>query len=136
VVMKLNGNKIEPGADLSGVKMKKVVRCLVVAFVFLAGCGSSGSNGTTTTVAQAVTAVNGYLITEVNGYKIAPGADLQDANLTGVNLYCAFPKGAIFEGADLSGANLELTGLSSADLKGAKLDGARMPTAQTYLCGH
>jgi len=44
---------------------------------------------------------------EVNGYKIEPGAELEDTNLSGANL----------RDANLSGANL----------RDANLEGARMP---------
>ena len=50
MVMEVNGYKIEPGADLAGVKMKKVVQSLVVVFVFLASCSSLSSSSATTTV--------------------------------------------------------------------------------------
>ena len=57
MVIEVNGHKIEPGANLSGDKMKKVVQSMVMAFVFLAGCSSSGSSSTTTTVTGVTTTV-------------------------------------------------------------------------------
>jgi uncharacterized protein YjbI with pentapeptide repeats len=77
----------------------------------------------------------------VNGYTIAPcadltgayltgaylrganltGADLRGANLTGANLYDADLSGANLYGANLTGANLSGANLSGADLYGANL---------------
>jgi hypothetical protein len=67
----------------------------------------------------------------VNGYRIAPYADLTGANLTG-----AYLRGADLRGADLTGANLtgaDLTGayVGGADLAGADLRGADL--AKTCL---
>ena len=79
---------------------------------------------------------------EVNGYKIAPGADLQNANLTGAdlrnaNLSRAFLYGANLKGANLAGANLSGAGfygasLEEANLVGANLDGAEIFYAHLY----
>ena len=55
--MEVHGYKIEPGANLSADKMKKVVRSLVIAVVFLAGCSSLDSSNTTTTVTGVATTV-------------------------------------------------------------------------------
>lgn len=89
--MEVNGYKIEPGASLSVVKMKKVVRSLVVGFVFLTGCSSSSTSSTTT-----VNAVD-----TVNGYRIEAGADLTGANLAGTDLTDAY-----LVLADLTGATM------------------------------
>jgi hypothetical protein len=55
--MEVHGYKIEPSANLSADKMKKVVRSLVIAVVFLAGCSSLDSSNTTTTVTGVATTV-------------------------------------------------------------------------------
>ena len=65
--------------------MKQIVRSLVVATVFLAGCSSSDSKKTTTTVAEVATTVAKAIIM-VNGWKIETVADLEDAILNGANL--------------------------------------------------
>ena len=83
--------------------MKQIVRSLVVATVFLAGCSSSGSTKL------------------VGGYKIEPGANLRDANLRDANL-----DGANLDGANLAGANLTGANLSRADLEDAILNGANL----------
>ncbi|WP_235006921.1 pentapeptide repeat-containing protein, partial [Calothrix rhizosoleniae] len=62
-------------------------------------------------------------------YKIAPGADLKDANLTGVNLTNEDLNGADLRDADLRDANLEEAKLKSADLRNAKLTGANLKGA-------
>ena len=87
---------------------------------------------------------------EVNGYKIEPGAqlaeaDLSGANLTNANLVSADLRDANLEGAnltnaklvsaDLRGTNLKYTNLLnaklvSADLRGANLEGANLTNAK------
>ena len=57
MVMEVNGYQIEPGSDLSAVKIKRITASLVLVFVFLAGCSSSGSSSTTTTVTGVATTV-------------------------------------------------------------------------------
>ena len=99
--MEANGYTLESGANLSAVKMKKVVRSLVVAIVFLAGCSSSGSSSSTTTDTGVTTTVAQVGIV-VNGYRIYPGANLVRANLFDADL-----ADADLSGADLSYANLE-----------------------------
>ena len=83
----------------------------------------------------------------INGYAIAPranlysadlsganrcGADLSGANLYSANLYSADLSGADLSGADLSGANLYSANLYSADLSGADLSGADLSGANLY----
>ena len=77
--------------------MKQVARNLLVTVVFLAGCSSSG-------------------------YKIEPGAHLNNADLSGADL----------NNADLRGAHLSFANLSGAeryrvDLHGAVFLGTTMP---------
>jgi hypothetical protein len=60
----------------------------------------------------------------VNGYTIAPCADLTGAYLTG-----AYLRGADLSGADLRGANLTDANLYDADLSGANLYGANLTGA-------
>ncbi len=67
----------------------------------------------------------------VNGYRIEPGAilneaGLSEANLKGVDLNGAFLREADLENANLSGANLNGANLSEADLNGANLAGASL----------
>ena len=94
MVMEVNGRTNKPAAGTSGVKMKKVAPILAAAIVFLTGCSSLDlSTTTTTTVAKAVTVVNGYTI--------EPYANLTNANLTGANL-----TGTRLELADLRGATM------------------------------
>lgn len=67
----------------------------------------------------------------INGYEIAPnanldGADLKGASLEGVNLDGASLKGANLEGAELVAAQLNDANLENANLVGATLDFANM----------
>ena len=55
----------------------------------------------------------------VNGYEIAPNANLRSANLCGADL-C----GANLSGGDLCGANLRSANLRGGDLRGGDLRGA------------
>jgi len=76
--------------------------------------------------------VIGGVSMEINGYKIAPqanlyGANLRRADLNGANLY-----GANLRRADLNGANLYGANLRRADLNGANLHGADLRRAD--LC--
>jgi len=63
-----------------------------------------------------------FMVMEVNGYTIEPGA-----NLTGAILNCADLSGADLSGADLSWATLHIANLSGANLFGANLRGTTMP---------
>ena len=84
-------------------------------------------------------------MTEINGYKIEPmanlyganlyGADLRDANLygadlLGANLSCADLLGANLSCADLGCADLGCANLSCANLRDANLLGANLPDFQ------
>ena len=60
----------------------------------------------------------------MNGYKIGPRANLQNANLRDTDL-----SGADLIGANLRGADLRDTKLQGADLQGANLSGARLQGA-------
>ena len=113
-MVEVNGYTIEPGAslkdlNLSVVKMKKVMRSLVVAIVFLTGCSSPGSTKL------------------VGDYKIEAGADLSDADLTGADL-----TNADLNGADLNGANLSDANLTDANLSDANLTDATMPDGSIH----
>ena len=70
--------QIEPLENLSAVKIKKAVRSLVMAVLFLAGCSSSGSTNTHTTNAKDTCAENVII---VNGYALKPGAYLPDSEM-------------------------------------------------------
>ena len=80
---------------------------------------------------------------EVNGYTIQPGADLsgadlRNADLSGVELSAANLNDADLSGADLSGAILLGVDLRDADLSGADLSGADLRDADlsyAYLTG-
>ena len=61
----------------------------------------------------------------IHGCLIAPKAQCQNVDLSGINL-----GGAALNGADLSGANLNQTQLIGADLRGTNLDGADLTGAQ------
>ena len=63
-----------------------------------------------------------FVVMEVNGYTIEPGADLAEADLTGANL----------SGADLRGANLSGANVTGADLSKAILQGATMPDGSKH----
>ena len=56
---------------------------------------------------------------QVNGYTIAPYADLNNADLSCANLSCANLRGADMSCANLSGADLIRANLSGAKLYGA-----------------
>ena len=60
----------------------------------------------------------------VNGFNIAPLANLRGADLRGANLSDADLSGANLRGADLRGADLSGANLRHANLRGAKLRGA------------
>ncbi len=64
---------------------------------------------------------------KVNGYTIAPLADLRGAYLSGVNLSGADLHGADLRGAYLTGADLRGADLRGADLHWADLRGAALP---------
>ena len=118
-MVEVNGYTIEPGAslkdlNLSVVKMKKVMRSLVVAIVFLTGCSSPGSTKL------------------VGDYKIEAGADLTDADLTDADLTNADLNGADLNGADLNGANLSDANLTDANLSDANLTDATMPDGSIH----
>jgi hypothetical protein len=68
----------------------------------------------------------------VNGYTIAPCADLTGAYLTGAYLRGANLTDANLTGADLSGADLIGANLYGADLTGANLYGANLTGANLY----
>ena len=75
---------------------------------------------------------------QVNGYTIAPGAHLRDADLTradlrGADLWGANLRDADLRGADLRGADLRGAILAGADLTDANLTGANLWGA--YLTG-
>ena len=61
---------------------------------------------------------------EVRGYKIEPGANLRDVDLSSADLSGADLSGADLSSADLSGAWLSGANLSGANLSGANLSGA------------
>ena len=70
----------------------------------------------------------------VKGYRIEPGANLQDANLQGANLWGVDLQGAHLQGAnlwgvDLQGANLRGANLQDANLRGANLQDANLRDA-------
>ena len=79
-------------------------------------------------------------MTEINGYKIEPkanlegadlrSADLRGANLMGANLMGANLYGANLRSADLTSADLRSANLTSADLGSANLEGAMLPNFQ------
>jgi len=135
-VVKVNGYTIKPGANFTAVKMKQIVRSLVVATVFLAGCSSSDSTNTATTVTEEVsTGANSVATVEreiVNGYTIEPGADLFGAFLPGTSLRGADLTGANLTGANLSDANLSFADLSGTSLRGADLTGANLTGADLF----
>lgn len=66
---------------------------------------------------------------EVNGYTIAPKANLSGAYLIGADLRGADLRGANLSGAYLSGANLRGADLRGAYLSGANLHGANLSGA-------
>ncbi len=70
---------------------------------------------------------------KVNGYTIAPGADLRWANLSGADLRWADLSGADLSEADLTGADLSGADLTGADLRGANLSGANLRNADLYM---
>jgi len=89
--------------------------------LMLVSCGGSSKSAPETTVAPRV----------VNGYTIAPGANLRNANFTRMDLSGANLSGANLTGAylvftNLSGANLSNANLSFADVTGANLVGANL----------
>ena len=75
----------------------------------------------------------------VNGYTIAPRADLYGANLYGANLRGANLREANLRGADLRGADLREANLRGADLREANLSaadliGANLSAANLWGC--
>ena len=68
----------------------------------------------------------------VNGYTIAPGANLSEANLYGANLSRANLYEANLYGANLHEANLYRANLSRTNLYGANLYGAILPNGETW----
>jgi hypothetical protein len=64
--------------------------------------------------------------TLLNGYTIAPAANLYQADLSGANLYQADLSGANLTGANLSRANLTGANLTGAALSEANLSGANL----------
>ena len=65
----------------------------------------------------------------VNGYEIAPNADLSGANLSSANLSSADLSGANLRGANLRSADLSYANLSYANLRGANLSYANLSYA-------
>ena len=66
---------------------------------------------------------------KINGYNIAPGADLRGAGLREADLYKADLRGADLREADLRGAYMFRADLRGADLRGADLRGANLHRA-------
>lgn len=62
----------------------------------------------------------------VNGYRIAPFANLRDADLYGADLRWADLRWADLRGANLRWADLRRADLRGADLRGADLRGANL----------
>lgn len=103
----------------------------------LTGVASGGITGTPTALPSQWTLVNGYLI--------GPGADLEGAALSGVNLApqnnCVPTAPLTWCGVNLSGANLSGANLSVADLSGVTSGGiigtpATLPTYWNLVNGY